>query len=209
MKKCLILLLITTIFLLLACSGKNSKIKEKGVITMKFFKQDSLLIPDTSINNKISLENPTSIKKLFGNQLPVVNDINLAAKGFKVCVLNKSENEYLKMNSFPGGVINAVDHFEIGYVIFLSNDINKKKSDFLSFATENGIRLGISKEEIIRIKGNKYSVIKDKEAYTFRYVLDNFEKSSFLKRYNMPVYYEEFRLEKDKLVKFNFGFEYP
>ena len=37
----------------------------------------------------------------------------------------------------------------------------------------------------------------------------NYEKSHFLEKYNMPIYFAEYTFDQDKLCKIYFGFEYP
>ena len=37
----------------------------------------------------------------------------------------------------------------------------------------------------------------------------NYEKSRFLEKYNLPIYFAEYTFDQDKLSKIYFGFEYP
>lgn len=41
------------------------------------------------------------------------------------------------------------------------------------------------------------------------YLLDDYAHSTFLQRYNMPLYYATFDFDQGYLVGFQFGFEYP
>ena len=115
----------------------------------------------------------------------------------------------IRMIVFPRSTINSVSQFEVGYSSSLSNSIKKKNSERLSFVTENKISLGLTKKEVIAIKGNKYTEITNGKVKIIRYVLDNFDNSTFLKRYNMPVYIVEYWIKKGLLVKYRFGFEHP
>lgn len=174
------------------------------------FNADSIeinnFIPDTSINGKLFLNNPHSIEMAFGNIMANLNkDENFAY----IYILNVSKQEYLKLVFFPGNTINSISQFEVGYVSSIPNRNMKRTVEMLSFITENKIQLGMTKEEIIEIKGKGFIELKEGKAQIIRYVLKSFDKSSFLKRYNMPVYLEEFWIKDNKLIKYHFGFEYP
>ena len=67
----------------------------------------------------------------------------------------------------------------------------------------------MTKDEIVNIKGDKYTEIKEDKTLIIRYVLNDFNNSGFLKRYNMPVYIAEYWIQENKLIRYRFGFEYP
>ena len=77
------------------------------------------------------------------------------------------------------------------------------------FVTGKGIRLGISKKELTIVFGPGFTENAEGSRIVIRYRIDNFDKSNFLKKYNLPIYYGTYHFEKDKLIKFEFGFEYP
>lgn len=77
--------------------------------------------------------------------------------------------------------------------------------DFVKFSTENGIKLGISKEDLLKIKGNNFV----EEGDVIKYTLDDFNNSSFLQKYNLPIYFSNYTFKYNKLIEIYFGFEYP
>lgn len=161
--------------------------------------------PDTSVNKTIYLCNPSSITIIFGD---LMSQINKNADLPDITFLNQKGNQYLKMLFHPGDIKNSFSEFEIGYA---TDSLTNKstKSNFISFETENGIKLGITKQELIKEKGIGYTSSMKAHVTCVRYFIGNFSKSSFLNRYNMPIYYSEYYLKDDKVVKFRFGFEYP
>ena len=76
--------------------------------------------------------------------------------------------------------------------------------------TESGIKIGISKKELLAIKGDDFTNKQVGNQEVLSYKIDDFSSSSFLKKYNMPVYFAEYWFTNDdRLVKYKFGFEYP
>jgi len=70
---------------------------------------------------------------------------------------------------------------------------------------ESGIKLGISKKYLIKIKGNSFVETN----HVLRYEISDYEKSHFLGKYNLPIYFAEYTFDQDKLSKIYFGFKYP
>ena len=77
------------------------------------------------------------------------------------------------------------------------------------FVTGNNIGLGISSGELVNILGKAQRTDKIDTKNKVVYEIGDFDKSEFLKYYNMPYYYGEYVFIDDKLVKFKFGFSYP
>ena len=75
---------------------------------------------------------------------------------------------------------------------------------YKNFFTESGIKLGISKKDLIKIKGNNFVETN----HVLRYEISDYEKSHFLEKYNLPIYFAEYTFDQDKLCKIDFGFEY-
>ena len=171
-------------------------------------------LPDSSINKTIFLCNPLSVIRNFGDLM------NRASKNAdmgsdiekedlpNITFLNKGKNQYFKMLFHPGDTKNSFSEFEIGYI--KDRVIKKsKQSNFISFETESGVQLGITLQELIDKKGKGYTIGTNAGITCVSYVLNDIQKSSFLKRYNMPVYYAKYYLQENKVVMFTFGFEYP
>jgi hypothetical protein len=161
-----------------------------------------LFSPDTSIN-QLSLYNRASIESQLGD---VHVSLDKEATLPSVTFLNSKKNQYLTLVFHPGDLRNTFSEFEVGTI---DNTVNKKPLkvlDMHEFVSENNIKLGMFRNQVIKLKGSNFI----KQTNGIRYVIDDFEKSPFLKKYNMPLYYAQYEFDKkDVLVKFAFGFEYP
>jgi hypothetical protein len=174
-----------------------------GAVKTKF--TDSIkFLPDTTVNNSFILQNHNSIERNFGDLMPLIKNEN---NSLDVYFLNIGMTEYLKLTFYPGCSSNSFSYFEVGK----PDEINEKfiKSNFKLFQTENRIKLGINKKELLKTKGKKYISIRKGGEEVMIYTITEMGKSPFLTRYNMPVYKAVYTLKNDKLIKFSFGFEYP
>lgn len=169
-------------------------------------KEKNHLSPDISINKEVFLRNPISVENVFGNISLLMNQ----DKNFPyVYFINRTKKQYLKMVFFPGDVKNSISQFEVGYVLNLENEKLNHISFGDTFVTESGIFLGLSKEEVLRIKGIPSEKIQLDDTLIIKYIIDNYNTSDFLKKHNMPIYFAEYWIVEDKVIKFKFGFEYP
>jgi len=172
------------------------------------YKKMELIIPDTTINNKLFLSRSYNIKKFYPNEIITIDKI----RETPVAVFtNNLETEYLIAYHYEGSPKNSFDCIEIGYIkndIILSK-INMYKTSEVKFLTENQIQLNMSFNELVNLKGNNFTKKESKDSMILTYRDDNFDSSPFLKRYNMPSYFYEFTLIDEKVVKFKFGFDYP
>jgi hypothetical protein len=103
-----------------------------------------------------------------------------------------------------------VSIFNISYSDNLKQ--NFRQISLREFETEKGIKLGISKKEIVDKLGTCY-VAEDSAnnniTLNYRIELPNDSKTKLLTSNNMSIYYAIYRLTNDKLKYFEFGFEYP
>jgi hypothetical protein len=158
--------------------------------------------PDSSVNG-ISIRNAISTEKVLGKETKLGGDWTYRN-------LNLDKSKFLNLTVHSGDYYNQVSIFEVGY----STEI-LKGDKFLSyddFQTEKGIKLGLTKDEIIKTFGNCYetrdsTMIGIKLVYRIELPQDT--KNNFLSNQNMPIYYAEYEFEKDKLIRYEFGFEYP
>lgn len=158
--------------------------------------------PDTTINNKLILRNSESVKDFFYGEFDLIPESK--ANSFPVVYFsNRSGTEYVAAYQYYGDIKNQFSLFEVGYCNSLSG-IEFIQTDHDSFMTESEIKLGMTKEEIIKIKGHEF--MEDKG--TLGYVLSD-SNSVFPKKYKLSAYLMNYHFENDKLVKFSFGFEYP
>jgi hypothetical protein len=169
------------------------------------------VMPDTTINNKLFIQNYNSVTNFYSGDSNFVVIDNGTRETPIVIFSNKDKTQYLLAYQYEGSIKNAFDCFEIGY---FKND--KKLSQNYSynvddkiFETESKLSLGISLDKLIEIKGDGNITKKDKDKLIVNYRIDNYDKSVFLKRYNMPGYFIEFTLKDNIVTKILFGFDYP
>ena len=77
------------------------------------------------------------------------------------------------------------------------------------FITESNIKLGISRDQLFKIKGNNYTTEKTNSKEIIKYRITEENTSGFLLRYNYPSYYAFYEFMDGTLKKMSFGFEYP
>ena len=157
--------------------------------------------PDTSVAG-IKLRNEKSTVLILGKHTKLEGD---STHRF----YSKNKEEVLSMTVHPGDYYSQVSIFEVSYSGKYKPKYRQTKID--SFETEKGIHLGILKEEVVNKLGKCYSSSLKKDAEIITYRLENPQdsKTKLLERYNMPIYYAIYNFKKEKLVKFEFGFEYP
>lgn len=83
---------------------------------------------------------------------------------------------------------------------------------FQDGSTEKNIKLGLTRKEVVAILGPCYSTgDSTKKGITINYRFESPQDSrtKLLERQNMPIYYATYVFQHDKLVEFEFGFEYP
>ncbi|MDR0828750.1 MAG: hypothetical protein LBN95_01370 [Prevotellaceae bacterium] len=192
MKNLISLLIIICVL----CSFNKSGDK---ITTCKIFE------PDTTVNNVILLENDVSISKTFGDLMKSLTGSELPSVYFS----NTLKTQYLKLTFFNGNKRNCFSRFEIGYIANLQNVRVENSSNFDKFYSENGIVLGMQKSELLEKKGENYVKTSQNGIILLTYSIDDFDKSQFLKRYNMPLYTAEYWFKDNVLIKFAYGFEYP
>ena len=91
-------------------------------------------------------------------------------------------------------------------------DHGYRKLNIDTFKTEKGIKLGMNKKQVIERLGACYVAQDSTKRYIelyYRLDAPGDSKTKILKSNNMPIYYASYKLWKDKLEKFEFGFEYP
>lgn len=158
--------------------------------------------PDTSILG-INIRDPESAVKIIGEK-DKIDDLD------QYHLYSNLENETLTLVQHPGDVKYQISIFKVTYSNRVSYDYRQIKVD--AFKTGKGIHLGMSKSDIIKKIGKCYVPIDSTKEYIqlyYKIELPNDTKSKFLEKNGMPVYYASYNLCKDKLEKFEFGFEYP
>lgn len=159
--------------------------------------------PDSSISSKIYLHNPSSTRENLGDIMSMVDANKDLPDAFF-----KSGEEYLQVIVFPGNETNSISQFVVGYSSNLPKSEKLNPLEITSLQTESGVELGMIKKDLISIKGSSYKEEMVDGQQRLSYEI-NESTSSFLNRYNMPVYIAEYWFKDDKLYKYKFGFEYP
>lgn len=158
--------------------------------------------PDLSLNN-LQIRDAESAYLIIGTDNKT--DLNEQYHFY-----SKSKNEVLILNQHPGDIKNIISIFKVKNSSKTNH--NYKALDIESFESEKGIKLGVSKEFVIKQLGNCHKEIlhskKQIELY-FRIEQSNDSKTKILEMYNMPVYYASYKFLNNKLIEFTFGFEYP
>jgi len=188
------------------CNNESEKTSSKAEISStNEISKDSpctFFNPDTSIAN-IMLRYPKSTIAVIGEKEKYYADE-------KYHYYSTMYRETLTLTPYPGDSEKSISLFQIEFSD--KTNYGYKELNIDTFKTEKGIKLGMSKKQIIEKLGNCY-VAKDStngyiELY-YRLEYPNDSKTKLLERQNMPIYYASYKLWKDKLEKFEFGFEYP
>jgi hypothetical protein len=181
------------------CQPLNAK---NAPISLSECPIDLIFNPDTTINS-ICLENVSCIENnilfngvLFNEFIPEIR------------LLTNDKKQTLIISIHPGSLLKEFAQFR---VIYTKNDT--KPTDLVIrenvFITESGIKLGISLDKLLNIKG-KPTIRNEKEGLSILcYRIDNIKSSNFLKCYNMPEYVAEYVFKDNHLITFKFGFIYP
>ena len=187
-RKISILLIIKLLIILVSVLGcaKNETYKDN-------------IVPDISVND-IKLSDTTTV--VLGYSDLKYNVIEDKEELPYVIFTNENKTEILKLYLFYGTKKNEFYQAEISPY---DKKIVPNPTKYANFSTESGIKLGISKKDLIKIKGNNFVETN----HVLRYEISDYEKSHFLEKYNMPIYFAEYTFDQDKLCKIYFGFEYP
>jgi hypothetical protein len=181
--------------------------EDNGVIQKE---KGESIIPDTTINNKIILENYGSLSTFYTTKRPL-SIVERLRESPVIIFRNESDREYLLVYQYEGNTENAFSCFEIGYVeddeIISLEKSNQTQETY--FQTESGLRLGLSLEDVTQIKGREYVKQKSGDFTVLRYKIDDYENSNFLKKFNFPEYFIEIKLRNNIVTNLKFGFSYP
>lgn len=164
--------------------------------------------PDTTINGKLVLENPQSVKAFLpDSQSPEICENRMRPYPFSLFV-NKTGTTYLLAYCYEGSLRNEYSGFEIGYVTDIAplEGIKHYTVPDSLFTTETGIMLGMDVEELIKIKGKDFQKTDENGSWL---VYRIGAESDFCRKYGMPDYVMKVRVSNGKINRICFGFEYP
>jgi hypothetical protein len=158
--------------------------------------------PDTSLCG-IILRNSESATEIVGSE-------NIIDKLDHYRFYSKLESETLTLTQHPGDSKNQVSIIKVEKSDKASYGFKELNID--TFKTEKGIKLGLTKKQIIEKLGNCYAPIDSTKGYIeLYYVIEQPKdsKSKILQSNNIPKYFASYKLWNDRLEEFEFGFEYP
>lgn len=157
--------------------------------------------PDTSVVG-IKIDNVESTLNVLGKHTKLEGDSTHV-------FYSKGKNQILGLTVHPGSYYSQVSIFTVTYSANTKQKL--RQINVPEFKTESGIKLGMSRQNIIERFGICYTVKEDAQGYELAYRIESpmDSKTQLLKRNNMPVYYALYRFKKNKLDSYEFGFEYP
>lgn len=160
-------------------------------------------VPDTLVYDYFALRNHEAIFQ-FAPQFKGENLVEKIRETPVFIFSNQDDTSYLLAYQYEGSTRYAFDCFEIGYIKDLGDKIETLKVNKDFFVLESGLKLGLSFEELIEIKGEKYNL----EGNKIIYQINDYAHNSFLKRYDMPSYFLICTLVHGVITNIKFGFEY-
>lgn len=159
------------------------------------------LNPDTSILT-LKIRDAASGKAFIGNEKP--------GSGEDYRFYSDNFQQLLSLTQHPGDGKYQISIFKVQYA--KKDDYGYKKLGVDTIKTEKGIRLGMSKADIVSRLGNCYAALDSTKGYMelyYRIEAPGDTKTNLLSRHNLPIYYASYKVRNGGLEAFEFGFEYP
>lgn len=180
---------------------KHERLLSEAIQKLKTINCD-FFEPDTSLCG-IELRNSKTADKIIGKD-------NKTDERGQYHFYSLMDAETLTLTQHPGDGKNQISVFSVSYSDKLDHGYKQLQID--TFQTEKGIKLGLTKKQVIDKLGKCYAVVDStKDCIEIYYRIENPKdsKTKILKNNNMPVYFATYTFCKDKLRYYEFGFEYP
>ena len=209
--------IVTLLCLLTSCSNSGNKPvvvdnhisapKPNKDLQEKYEEQQKITIPNCVFDNP-----DTSLSSIK------LRDAESATTILKVKQLNgdttynfssSDKMEILSVTVHPGDY-SQISIFQVKYAD--KKNIRTKSLTIDHFATEKNIKLGLTKNEVIAVFGHCYSISDSTDkgiSINYRLESPQDSRTKILERQNMPIYYATYKFSNNKLVEYEFGFEYP
>jgi len=160
---------------------------------------------DISLNN-IFLHDAASAERVLGGNIQLDSEKDIPSAEFT----NADRTELLTVFVHPGSYKDEIAEFRIASLTSKNPKI-KRLDSIKSFVSGKGIRLGILQLELEKILGQPLRRFGKNGRLILEYRIEDLsaKHSSFLNYYNMPIYYGIYEFVNNKLVSFQFGFQYP
>ena len=146
--------------------------------------------------------------KVLGNEIKLHEPDPTKDYFVKAFYYNKDCSEKLTLVYHFGDVGYSFDEFRVIKENRTDSSIECMNS-IQHFVTGKNIRLGMTKGQLVDSLGYSFVQRSEKDIEVIKYEIDDFEGSDFLKHYGLPLYYGKYRFENNRLISFEFGFEYP
>lgn len=127
----------------------------------------------------------------------------------KAYFCNEDRSEKLTLVYYEGDTAYIVSEFRVERVETRYVDCAQPAQPIARFVTGKGIRLGMTQSEVTRILGRGYNTHPQLDEIVISYRIDDKHESDFLQRHGAPAYYGQYHFVEDRLVRFDFGFEFP
>jgi hypothetical protein len=192
-----------TLSFFLACQNVNKPTEKQNLVHVPKKRGCVYSSPDTSIS-KIILRDSKNATSTLGNL------DEKSKEDEKYHFYSTMYRETLTMTQRPGDGKYSISIFEVKYSD--KADYGYRKLQIDTFKTEKGIKLGLTKNQVIEKLGACY-VAKDSSSNRinlyYKIETPNDTKSKLLKRENMPMYFASYVFFNGRLERFEFGYEYP
>ena len=187
----------------------------------------SMKNPDTIVHGIVVGDSKTAVRRIGRNEKLKLT-LPEPTSSFPWAVFFSSDGKQtLALQQYPGGgiddyMMSEVALTRLGANATLSDEDSrymgkaskKQKLPAVEFVTGRGIKLGVTKAEVLkRLGASCIETLKTEGgSETVRYQFEEAEPEkmpAFLKAANMPEYLAEYQFESGKLVRFRFGYPYP
>ena len=154
----------------------------------------------------IQLVDAQSAKMPFGMK-PVLDDPDSDRPKAYIC--NKDNSERLALVYYEGDTAYVISEFRVEQVTTRYIDCSQPETAVEHFVSGKGIALGMQREQLVRILGEPQKVHPQLDETVLIYRIDGKSASGFLQRYGAPAYFGQYHFRENRLVRFDFGFEFP
>ena len=154
----------------------------------------------------IQLVDAQSAKMPFGMK-PVLDDPDSDRPKAYIC--NKDNSERLALVYYEGDTAYVISEFRMEQVMTRYIDCSQPETPVEHFVSGKGIALGMQREQLVRILGEPQKIHPQLDETVLIYRIDGKNASGFLQRYGAPAYFGQYHFREDRLIRFDFGFEFP
>lgn len=157
----------------------------------------------------IRLADPKSVSRILSDEVHLAES-HPPSGFFYSNYCNSDCSQLLTLVQHPGSQRNSFSEMKVRKMSAGESSDSYRRLEIKEFMTGKKIKLGASPEEVLQILGRPDVNEKEETISVLKYkIMRNSSYSEFLKAYNMPIYYGNYRFVNNQLTEFSFGFEYP